>query len=96
MKAALAEIETAKTAGPPDSDLAKVKENWKKQYQENLKTNSYWLSKLQQVAESQSTATDILSYEKRVDALTVKDLKDAANKYLSGQNFIQAVLYPEK
>ena len=33
---------------------------------------------------------------KSVEALTLKDIQDAANKYLNMQNYIKAVLYPEK
>jgi zinc protease len=96
LKAALAEIEKVKTAGPQETDLKKVKENWKKQYEENMKSNPYWLAKLQQIEESNTTASDILNYEKKVDALTIKELRETANKYLNGQNYIQAILYPEK
>ena len=96
VKAALDEIQKVKANGPLEVDLNKVKENWKKQYQENMKDNSYWMRQLQQTVELGSNPSDILSYEKRVDALTVKDLKETANKYLDMKNFIQVVLYPEK
>ena len=96
LKATYAEIEKIKTAGPLETDLAKVKENWKKQYVENIKNNGYWLRQLQMLSEATTTQSDILTYEKRVDALTVKELKETANKYLTGKNLVQAVLYPEK
>jgi predicted Zn-dependent peptidase len=37
----------------------------------------------------------LTEYEKRVDALTVKDLQAAAKKYLNLQEYIKVVLYPE-
>jgi len=37
----------------------------------------------------------ILTYTKRVDALTVADLQKAANKFLNLNNYVKAVLYPE-
>jgi zinc protease len=91
-----AEIQKIKSAGPTESDLNKVKETFIKQYQENVKENSYWLSKLQQSVELGSNPADILTGEKRIGAATAKDIKDAANKYLNEKNYVQVVLYPEK
>ena len=76
--------------------MNKVKETWKKKYEENMRDNNYWLRQLQQTVELGSNPADILSYEKRVDALTVKELKETANKYFAMKNLIQVVLYPEK
>jgi zinc protease len=73
-----------------------VKETWKKQYEVDIKDNTFWAKKLQSAVEIGSDAGEVLSFEKRVDALTPKDLKDAANKYFDMKNFIQVVLYPEK
>lgn len=95
INASLAEIEKVKKDGPSDADLAKVKETWKQQYLVNIKDNGYWTRSLIQSVESGSNPANILSYEKRVDALTTKDLKDVANKYLDTKNYIQFVLNPE-
>ena len=96
VKAALVEIQKVKTSGPLEADLNKVKENWKKQYEENMKDNNYWVRQLQQSMEMGANPAAILAYKKKVDALTVKELKETANKYLDMKNFIQVVLYPEK
>ena len=94
--ATIAEIEKIKTAGPAEADLNKVKETWKNQYLENIKNNGYWVQTLIKSAETGSDPSMVLSYLKRIDALTTKDLKDVANKYLDTKNYVQAVLYPEK
>src|SRR5262249_105248 len=39
-------IKNAQENGVEQKDLDKVKENWKKQYQENLQSNEAWLSNL--------------------------------------------------
>lgn len=96
IKAALAEVEKVKANGPSLDDLNKVKETWRQQYEVNIKENTFWARQLLQSAETGSNAGDVLSYEKRIAALTPKDLKDAANKYLDMKNFVQIVLYPEK
>jgi zinc protease len=94
--ATLEELEKIRKNGPVATDLAKVKENWKKQYQENLKDNNYWLRQLQSSQENLINPTDILTYESRVDALTVADLKTAASNYLNMKNYVQVILNPEK
>lgn len=94
--ATLAEIQKVKDNGPLEADLAKVKETWIKQYREDLKDNNYWLSKLQQVVVDGSKSGDVLSGEQRVNALTIADLKEVANKYFDMNNYLQVVLYPEK
>jgi zinc protease len=94
--AALAEIEKVKTAGPSEADLSKVKETWKQQYLVNIKDNTFWARQLLQSVELGSNPAGILSYEKKVDALTPLDLKGVANKYLDTKNYVQVVLNPEK
>jgi zinc protease len=94
--ATLAEIDKVRTSGPQEADLNKVKETWKQQYLVNVKDNNYWARQLIQSVEVGSNPAGILNYEKRVDALTVKDLKDTANKYVDTKNYVQMVLNPEK
>lgn len=96
ISATMEEIKKIKDNGPLDADLAKVKETMVKQYLENVKDNGYWLSKLQQSVEIGSNPGDILTGEKRINAVTAKDIKEAANKYFNTNNYVQAVLNPEK
>ena len=94
--ATFAEIQKIKDNGPLEADLNKVKETMGKKHQEDLKDNNYWLSKLQQTVELGQDPVAILSFEKRLNAVTAKDLKDAANYYFNMNNYLQAVLNPEK
>jgi zinc protease len=96
IKAALDEIEKVKKNGPLEADLNKVKETWKQQYLVNIKENNFWARQLLQSAEMATNPAEILEYEKKVNALTTKDLQDVANKYLDMKNYIQIVLNPEK
>ncbi|WP_333819125.1 M16 family metallopeptidase [Ohtaekwangia sp.] len=96
VKAAWAEIDKIKANGPTEADLNKVKETWKQQYEVNIKDNNFWARQIIQSIEYGSDATNVLSYEKRISALTVKDIKDTANKYLDAKNYVQVVLNPEK
>jgi zinc protease len=93
--ATIAEIDKVRKSGPTEADLSKVKETWKQQYLVNVKDNNYWARQLLQGAEMGTNPANILEFEKRTDALTVKQLQDIANKYLDTKNFVQIVLNPE-
>jgi zinc protease len=96
IKATFAEIEKIKTSGPKEEDLNKVKETWRQQYDVNIKDNQFWVRQLISSVETGTTPEIVLAYPQRIAALTVKDVKDAANKYLDMKNYVQVVLYPEK
>ncbi len=94
--ATFGEIQKIKDNGPLEADLNKVKETLSKKHAEDMKDNNYWLAKLQQTIDLGSAPGNILTIEKRVNAMSVKDLKDAAALYFNMNNYLQAVLYPEK
>jgi zinc protease len=94
--AAFGEIQKIQEGGAEAIDLAKVKQNWLTKHRQDLRENRYWLGKLQ-TAELYKTNPDaILDYEKQVAAITVDDVKAAAQRYLKRDNYVQVVLYPEK
>lgn len=96
IKATHVEIEKIKSKGPAQADLDKVKETWKQQYHVNIKDNSFWAKQLLAGIESGATGGELLSYEKRVAALTVNDIREAAKKYIDMKNYVEVVLNPEK
>lgn len=95
IEATIKEIEKVQREGPTAEDLAKVKETWKQQYLVNVKDNNFWARHLIQSIELGTDPASILSYEKRVEALTPDQLKTVAKKYLDTKNYIRAVLNPE-
>jgi zinc protease len=88
-------IKDAQEKGLEQKDLDKVKETWKKQYHVNLQSNDWWLSGLSNAFIDQTIAEGLLDYEKRVDAIKLEDLQKAAKKFLTLNNMVKAVLYPE-
>ena len=88
-------IKDAQEKGVEQKDLDKVKETWKKQYHVNLQSNDWWLSGLSNAWIDQTNAEGLLDYEKRVDAIKLEDLQKAAKKFLTLNNMVKAVLYPE-
>jgi len=96
IKATFDEINKVKANGPTEADLNKVKETYNKKFLENMKDNNYWLNALRGIADFGNDGSNILALDKKMSALTVKDIKDAANLYLDDKNYLQVVLYPEK
>src|SRR5258706_476005 len=88
--ATFGEIQKIKDNGPLEADLNKVKETLSKKHLEDLRDNNYWLSKLQQTIDLGSNPADILTFEQRLGAVSVKDLKEASIKYFNMNNYLQA------
>jgi zinc protease len=93
--AAIGEIDKVRNNGPSEADLNKVKETWKQQNLVSMKDNSFWARQLIQSVEMGTNPASILDFEKRVNALTPKQIQDIAKKYLDTKNFVQIVLNPE-
>jgi len=92
--AVFAEIEQMKQNGPSQGDLDKVKRALLEQYHVDLRTNSYWQTYLQESTLYGTDPANLLTFEKRVNEVTVDDLKDAARRYFNTANYVQAVQYP--
>jgi zinc protease len=89
------ELNSIATKGPENSYLDKVKKQWIEEYKTNIKTNDYWLSKLQQFNQGESTPDRTLNFEKYVTALKPADVQAAARIILASPSKLMAVLKPE-
>ncbi|HEX7644953.1 MAG TPA: insulinase family protein [Burkholderiaceae bacterium] len=92
--AVFAEIDQMKQNGPPQADLDKVKRALLEQHNIDLHTNSYWENYLQDTTLYGTDPSNVLTFEKRVNDVTVDDLKEAARRYFNTANYVQAVQYP--
>jgi zinc protease len=96
IKAANAEIESIIKNGPSKENLEKVKKKWKEQYKVDIKENGTWLSQLQNFYFPGDNPDYFINYDKYVDALTIKDIQDAAKLLLTTKNVVTGILRPEK
>ena len=94
--AAFAEIDRIRQQGPTLEELNKVKLNWITNLNIAMRTNEQWLSALQESVLYQTDPADILTLEKRIDAITPEEVRQAAYRYLTPDNYVQVVLYPEQ
>ena len=88
-------IRNAQEKGVAQKDLDKVKETWKKQYHVKLQDNDYWLESLSYAFINQYDPAEMLDYEQSVDAITIADLQKAAKQYITLDNMVKSVMYPE-
>ena len=96
LHAANAEIQSLIKKGPSKENLEKVKQTMEEQHKVNIKENGTWLSQLQSFYFPGDNPDYFINYEKYVNALTPKDIQDAAKLLLSTKNVFTGILRPEK
>ncbi len=94
--AASQEIEKMKSNGPEQKDLDKAKKAMIEKFKANIQDNRFWAQALQGIYLEGNHPESLLKYDQMVNALTVADIKKAAQLLFDGKNEIRAVLYPEK
>ncbi len=93
-KSALNELDKLLKNGIEEKDLDKYKKGEINDLNTQLKTNRFWLSNLANYSIEGGDKYEILDIEKKINALTVKDLQAVGKKYLTGDKII-ATLMPE-
>ena len=94
-KAVLDEIKDLQANGPSKDNLEKVRETLLRDYERGLKEDSFWMSKFAFYRENELPFSEILKSPDRAKALTVEKVRDAAKRYFSSNNFLNARLLPE-
>jgi zinc protease len=77
-----------------DAEITKAVETSIQKYRVGIKTNNFWLSTLSKYQQYSLPSDNILNYEARLKAVTPSMLTETANKYLSTQNVVHALLMP--
>jgi zinc protease len=86
------EIKKMVETGPTEADLQKAKEYFLKQRQEDMKENSWWVSRMD---DYYFYNLDFLTgYDNKVKALNIQSVHDYAKKVLTQGNVIQVVMRP--
>lgn len=93
-KSVVTELQKMIDKGPEQKDLDKYKEGEYNDNKTDLKDNMFWMGAIAKNQLDGSDKYDILNYQEKVKALTVKDLQDVAKKYLA-KGKITATLMPE-
>jgi zinc protease len=90
----LKEIKRLATEGPTEEDAQKVREQEKRELEEALKQNGYWLGSLQSIIVTGRDPAVLGTSAARIDALTPARLKDAFVKYYPMDRYTVATLMP--
>ncbi len=86
------EIKKMVENGPSEADLQKAKEYFMKQRQEDMKENSWWMSRMD---DYYFYNLDFLTgYDDKVKALNIQSVHDYAKKVLTQGNVVQVVMRP--
>jgi len=91
----LDEIRKLKADGPPQGNIDKYKAEERRQQETQLKTNSFWLQYLDTQLQYGDPLDELGKYDGLLDKVSISSIKNAANQYLSGDNYIRLVLLPE-
>ncbi|WP_158994136.1 pitrilysin family protein [Mucilaginibacter sp. L196] len=93
---ALDEITKLKTDGPLPENVDKWRAETKATMETQLKSNNFWFNYLNEKLQNKDDLNEINGYSALLDQVSPAGLKDMANKYLSGDNYIRLVSMPEK
>lgn len=95
IKSALQEVALLKTDGPLLELVNKVKAEDNRQFEVRQKENGFWLNYLADRYRNNENPETVLNYVSSLEKVTPAALKAAASKYLTDENYIRLVLYPE-
>jgi len=96
VKAMFKEIDGLKTAGPSDKHTSDVKETLLRDYETNIKTNSYVMGQIYARyvdGEDPAGTFALADYYKKLDGAAIQQ---AAKTYLDVNNYVKVILMPEK
>ena len=96
INATMEEINKIKQNGPEAVDIQKFVAEESRSTEVQLKENSFWAAHLAASSQNGEDPDAVLHHIKDLNKVTVQSVKDAANKYLSGNNLIKLILLPEK
>ncbi len=95
-RAALDELKKIMEQGASAEDLEKVREQQKRRLEVDLKQNNFWMNSLYEALFNNNNPADILKKQKNIENLNSKMIQDVARKYINFNQYIRAVLKPEK
>lgn len=91
----LDEIRKLKTDGPLAVNVEKWRAESLREREIEMQTNGFWLNFLTSQQNDNEPYHTLDTYNQRLQNVTTAGVKAAADKYLSGENFIRLVLLPE-
>ena len=89
----IAEIDWLREGGE-QSYLDTVKELLSTSREEQLRDNGFWLGQIQSATQRGESFSEITGFDERLEALTLEEVADAAQRYLTTDRYLRVVLFP--
>jgi zinc protease len=89
------ELAALREQGPKEEDIQKFKAQYAQSLELSLKDNFFWLQYLLNQYENNENVLQVLDISKNLEQMDARQLKAAAQVFLSGQNMITFELLPE-
>jgi zinc protease len=94
IKAANDQVAIVAKDGVPEEYLDKIRKNYEREREVNLKSNGFWLNWLESSARFNDDPNLVLDPKPMLDRMTVANVKASIKKYLDGKRLYQAVMMP--
>ncbi len=91
----IAELAEVRASGFAEETVTKVREQQRRQREESLERNDFWVAALAGAYRMDLDPELILDHESLVESVTGDSLRSAAERYLHTERSVRAVLYPE-
>jgi len=90
------EIQALFTKGVKEDDLVEAKENFIKEYQENLRKNGYWINAINHYYIYDESVLSLEDYEKMINSITKEKVEKFAKKYFAKTGKVEIVMSPKE
>jgi zinc protease len=90
------EIDRLKTDGPTEQQVADVKEQLSREFEQTSRNNSYLLGQIVQKYEAGEDLATIWSLPDHYARISAATIQDAARTYLNQNRYVKVTLFPEK
>jgi zinc protease len=89
------QIERIRREGPAEKNVDKVKEILRREHEQNLKTNDYWLGILQLVYINDLDPGVLLNFDGRLQSISADSIQQMSVELLDPSSYVRVVLNPE-
>jgi len=91
----LFEMDTLRTNGPNEINLAKAKETTIRDFESNFEKNNYWLNKIKNAYYNGEDIYSLQDLKTKIGSITSEDLKEMAIQYFNNDHYLKVILMPE-
>jgi zinc protease len=94
-RAVMREIERLRRDGPLPTEIDKFHEEFRRQYETDVETNGWWLQTISTFRQLGWSLAEIPTIETLARAVTVDELRDAADRFLDPTHYVDVSLEPD-